>query len=346
MNHPEISAFLAEKRYPKFFWESPEGNSALIGIGHSSEIRFPRFFCSTFFSPNLCYFNPERQKEITFVGSDGYAPLPRFFERVDLPDFSGWKENVEKALEKIAAGTLDKVVLARKTILTFPKALDPFAILFLLRKNARNSSTLFCFQLDVHHAFLGATPEKLFTREDRKLKTMALAGTRKRGSDPNEDAKLSQELLLSGKDRREVDVVVEFMMKSLSPLADSIEVDPLEILKTPHLQHLHYPIHALLKGGILDERLIQALHPTPALGGSPRKEALEFIKHHEPFTRGWYGAPIGWLGPEKSDVAVAIRSAWVDGNKLHLYAGTGIVEGSDPRAEWEELEHKISPFLQ
>ena len=174
---------------------------------------------------------------------------------------------------------------------------------------------------------------------------MALAGTRKRGSNPNEDHQLSQELLLSIKDRKEVDLVAQFIISALSPLVDSMQIDPLTILKNPYLQHLCYPIHALLKGDVLDEQLIHTLHPTPALGGSPRKEALEFIKQHEPFSRGWYGTPIGWLSPEKSDVAVAIRSAWVDGNKLYLYAGTGIVEGSNPHAEWEELEHKIAPYL-
>jgi menaquinone-specific isochorismate synthase len=267
------------------------------------------------------------------------------FDRTDLPEEADWCKIIENALKAIHQGNLGKVVLARKTTLRFTSPIDPWDLFLRLRKSANPSATLFCVQQGPHSAFLGATPEKLFTRDGRNLSTMAVAGTRKRSLDPVEDEALSQELLNSIKDRREVDFVADFILEAIDPLCERVELAPLTVLKSARVQHLHYPIHAILKEGISDAVLMQILHPTPALGGTPRSNALAFIEQHEPFSRGYYGAPIGWSSDVYADVAVAIRSAMIENCDLHLFAGTGIVEGSKPLDEWEELEHKISPFL-
>jgi len=133
--------------------------------------------------------------------------------------------------------------------------------------------------------------------------------------------------------------------EALLPFSESIEIGSLGVLKSTKVSHLHYPIRATLKEKTTDAQIIEVLHPTPAIGGWPRKEALAFIEKHEPFARGPYAAPLGFSNKERSYFVVGIRSAIVEGNCLHLFAGAGIVPGSDPHKEWMELEAKISPFL-
>jgi menaquinone-specific isochorismate synthase len=110
------------------------------------------------------------------------------------------------------------------------------------------------------------------------------------------------------------------------------------------VQHLYNRFSGTLKPQVTDRDLLQALHPTPAMGGFPREKALAFLEKRECFDRGWYAAPLGWISPDRADFVVGIRSALVLGNDLHVFAGGGIVQGSIPQQEWEELEHKISPF--
>jgi menaquinone-specific isochorismate synthase len=112
------------------------------------------------------------------------------------------------------------------------------------------------------------------------------------------------------------------------------------------VQHLYNTLHSTLKAGISNAELIRALHPTPALGGFPREQALSFIKTHEPFEREWYGAPIGWISPTAASFHVGIRSAILRNHTLEIFAGTGIVKESQAEKEWEELNHKIRPFME
>jgi menaquinone-specific isochorismate synthase len=252
--------------------------------------------------------------------------------RIDLPDKSNWTKIVNTALDEISAGHLQKVVLARKTTLTFSNPLDPRLLLLRLRKRAAPTTTKFCLQLNKHQIFLGATPEVLFSREGRILKTMALAGT-------------STNDHFTDKEKSEVDWAMHGIKEALLPLSESIEIRPLRVLKSTKVSHLHYPIEATLKETTTDAQLIEALHPTPAIGGWPRKEALAFISRYEPFERGPYAAPLGFSSKERSFFAVGIRSAIIEDKRLHLFAGAGIVSGSDPHKEWMELEAKISPFL-
>ncbi len=124
------------------------------------------------------------------------------------------------------------------------------------------------------------------------------------------------------------------------------EPSPPTILKLNHLQHLYNQLTGQLKEHIDDGDIINELHPTPAVGGFPREAALEQIGWLEPFDRGWYAAPVGWISEDAAEFVVAIRSGLVAGQQLHLYSGAGIVEGSSPSKEWEEIENKISNFIK
>ena len=118
------------------------------------------------------------------------------------------------------------------------------------------------------------------------------------------------------------------------------------ILKLSRLQHLYSNIRGLLKDGIGDSDILQHLHPTPAVGWYPKNEAMRYIEDIEPFDRGWYAGPVGWVSSDAAEFAVAIRSAITTENKLILYAGAGIVPGSDPEKEWAEIENKIANYLK
>ncbi|MGA1841255.1 MAG: isochorismate synthase [bacterium] len=272
--------------------------------------------------------------------------LPCVLSRKDIPDWSGWKGNVQKALELFDQGVLKKVVLARKSMLTFDEELDPVKLLHLL--SANNFQTFhFYFQLDRNYAFLGITPERLYKRNGRDVFSEAIAGTRPRGQSEEEDSRLGHELLESDKDLREHRWVSDIMESSLQPLCRSIDVLEKEtLLKLGHVQHLYTCFRCLLKERVGDGEILAGLHPTPAVGGFPRENSLLKITELEPFQRGWYAGPVGWIGKDSSEFVVAIRSALAKEKTLSLFAGSGIVQGSQPETEWEENENKILNFTR
>ncbi|MGB5049961.1 MAG: chorismate-binding protein, partial [Caldilineaceae bacterium] len=168
-----------------------------------------------------------------------------------------------------------------------------------------------------------------------------------RGATPQEDAANGAALLASAKDRHEHSLVVDALRGRLSPVTRCLEIaDEPELLTLSNIHHLHTPVSGTLAEpkGVLP--LVELLHPTPALGGSPRALALAFIREHEPTLRGWYAAPVGWIdGNGDGAFAVAIRSAVVQEKRAWLYAGGGIVPDSVAETEWEETEWKFKPML-
>lgn len=343
--------FLVSNLYPKILWLPKTEEGAIVGLGkqRDKDNAAPRFFLGHFEDPFFCKsnsFTPEYLYRITNIPSHSIEKPFSPSERTDLPSHGMWMTHVTKALSAIANAQIEKVVLARKTALQMKNAIDPWQLLLHLHRFPGDRETLFCIEYSPKIAFLGSTPEKLFTRNGRFLSTMALAGTIQRGKTKEEDEKLGKELLMSSKDRREVDIVANFMVETLLSLSTEVKKLPLQILKSSRVQHLHYPIQATLKKEITDTMLIEKLHPTPALGGFPKQQALHFISDHELFLRGPYGSPIGWLSENNSDLSIAIRSCKVEHNKVDLFAAAGIVEGSIPTKEWQELEYKITPFLQ
>ena len=249
--------------------------------------------------------------------------------RTDSPSKEEWISLVEKA---IAEPNLEKVVLARATTLTYENDLDPIEVMNRLQSRATNAH-FFCYRLDETRVFLGATPEKLYHRIGRTITTEAIAGTKPSG-DSFTEKEIAEQKYVS-------DFLEDFGKKFCVTFSAS---KPFTI-ETSGMLHIKTTFTGTLLPHVTDEMLIEALHPTPAIGGTPRKEALAFIEKYEPFDRGPYASPVGKISEEETELYVAIRSAIVEKNRLTVFAGAGITGDSDPEAEWDELETKIRPFL-
>jgi menaquinone-specific isochorismate synthase len=264
--------------------------------------------------------------------------------RTDHPDREGWSRNVERALAAFSEGRLDKVVLARRTELGFAEAVDA-ALLAESLEEATPGCFHFYVEPEAGVAFVGASPERLFRREGRVIESEAVAGTRPRGASEADDAELLDDLLRSQKDKAEHDYVRIGIGEALGPLCDELEVEAgVSEMKLASRRHMLSKVRGILRDGVENAEVLRALHPTPAVGGYPKERTLEEIRSVEPFDRGWYAGPVGWIGADAAEFAVGIRSGLVRGNKLALFSGAGIVEGSVPEAEWAEIEQKIGDF--
>ncbi len=284
--------------------------------------------------------------KLVFSTSCEENELPLLAERKNIPDEIGWYHNIKMALASFEQGETAKIVLARKAIFEFSEQIEPLNLLLLL-KRANSQLFHFCFQPSSGNAFIGGSPERLYRRLERFLQTEAVAGTRPRGNCPQKDQKLSEELLNSEKDYREHQFVVHSLRGILHQLCHSIgqRREPV-LLKLNKVQHLYTPCNGILLDEVSDAEILSMLHPTPAVGGYPKEQALMAIEKIEPFQRGWYAAPVGWVGHDTAEFAVAIRSGLVENNQISLFSGAGIVQGSKPEEEWQEIENKIGSFLQ
>jgi len=238
---------------------------------------------------------------------------------------------------------LQKIVLARQIELQFDRELDP--LLMLERLDTPGCYRLF-WESSPGAAFVSVSPERLYQRDGHRIVCDALAGTRPRGQTSQEDNRLGRELLDSDKDGREHSFVTNAIHTTLSTLCDEVRGgDNISIMKLRRVQHLLASFRGELRNGISDREILKSLHPTPAVAGYPIDQACDRLATLESFDRGWYAGPMGWLGSERAEFAVGIRCALAQGKRLTLYAGAGIVEGSDPRQEWDESENKASQFL-
>lgn len=256
-----------------------------------------------------------------------------------------FEEAVEGATARIAAGEMSKVVLARKVIVGAASAHDPAALFGAMREQF---PACFCFCCGTPEAaFLGASPELLVRRAGASVSTVALAGSTRRSSDPAVDDHLGEQLLRSDKDRREQRIVAERIVRALRPHAVWVEAaaEP-EIAKVANIQHLATPVIAQLAESHSAIELAGLLHPTPAVGGEPWPDAARAIADLEGMDRGWYAAPVGWMdATEDGEFCVALRSALLRDREAHLFAGVGVVAGSDPAAELAETEVKLGALL-
>jgi len=270
-----------------------------------------------------------------------------------------WRDQIDAITEAIENGTCSKIVAARTCTLAFAGAVRPPELLAAL--DARHADCVrVLIQPPGAGALIAATPERLIRRDGDMVWCDALAGTRSiappshaAGSvQPAQTASSAQiaaataELLASTKDRREHALVVDAIRDAL---ADCAEVDaPAEpdVRALRHIVHLHTPFRARLREPRHVLELAGRLHPTPAVGGTPRDIAVNWIRLHEPVARGWYAAPVGWFDLDgNGELAVAIRSGVLTGNRVHLWAGAGIVAGSDPDRELAETELKLRAML-
>jgi isochorismate synthase len=270
---------------------------------------------------------------------------PSRFELADTLPADAWQNMVAEAVDRIDAGTLQKVVLARTVQLSADRPLDVPAAIERLRRDYPDT---FVFAVARGgRTFLGASPERLVSLRDGVVSASGLAGSAARGITPEADQRLGAELLASAKDRAEHDFVVQMILEELTALCQQVDA-PAEpaLMKMRNVQHLFTPISGKIQPGRTIFDLVERLHPTPAVGGRPRDQALDWIRRHEQLNRGWYAGPVGWVDARgDGEFAVALRSALTERDNALLYAGCGIVAGSDPETEYHESRLKLRPML-
>jgi len=267
------------------------------------------------------------------------------YATASVPEPATWKRAVRDTTADISAQRFAKLVLARSCHLTATRAFDCGRATARLRQ-AYPSCTTFWLG-GAAGDFLGATPEVLARVRAGALETAALAGTTARGTTTAADEALGRALVASDKDRREHALVVEAIAAALTPLCRGLVVEPApRLLRLPNVQHLLTPIRARLAGDAHLLDVVARLHPTPAVGGHPRAAALAALAQREGLARGWYAGPVGWFDAAgDGEFTVAIRSALVRTHRAVLFAGAGIVAGSDPEAELAETRLKLQPLL-
>ncbi len=261
------------------------------------------------------------------------------------PPSSQWREEVAEAVAGIRAGAMQKVVLARSVAVSTQAPIDGFDLLHHLE---RQHPQCYPYGWQVGGAsFIGASPELLVQRRGMAVRTNPLAGTDRRGTGDDEDRAVGAALMSSAKNRDEHSLVIEDVARRLRTVTSELHVPPSPSLRRiATVQHLSTEITGTLAAPhhLLD--LVALLHPTPAVGGTPRADATAFIEKAEGIDRGWYSGGVGWLTPGgDGDVAIALRCGLIRDSTALVYAGNGIVANSDPDEELAETRLKLRPLL-
>lgn len=285
-----------------------------------------------------------------------YGEISRPFDKRDVhlsyprydaeSTFDQWSSDISAARGAINHHQYDKIVLARELNVHASSPVYSTRVANYLRDQYPSCYT-FILKNPEGRQFIGSTPERLISFNRHHLLTEGLAGSISRGNTASEDAMLEKRLLQSNKNLSEHQFVLDSIMENLQPYADQIDKpDQPAIKKLSNVQHLYTPITARLSNGNNPIQLIDKLHPTPAVGGYPRKKAMQHIQKLENFDRGWYAGPVGWINSEgHGTFAVAIRSGLISGAEIRLFAGCGIVRDSNPEEEWMETKLKLIPML-
>lgn len=272
------------------------------------------------------------------------APLGR---RTPVAERAAWSSMVWRTLRRIQAGEARKVVLARILDVTPARPVPPLDLVLSLWQESHGSH-VFLFEPVTGEAVVGAAPETIASVVNGVVRATAVAGSVGVGVDSVETAQLARRLFNSEKDRAEHDVAVQDMVARLGALGCDVhrDVEP-HVLTLARIQHLETKIAAGIPDGVTLLDILASLHPTPAVCGMPRNVALSILSESEVFDRGWYAGPVGWIASDGKGIFVpALRSAVSHGLGWRLFAGAGIVPGSDPALEWEETELKFDPLLR
>jgi menaquinone-specific isochorismate synthase len=292
---------------------------------------------------------------VTTIGAMG-APTPEITSTAVAPrpgwaadaritssrDPADWQAAVVTARDKIRAGALDKVVLAREVRIEMSEEIDVVGVLARLRSSFPSS---FVYSVD---GMIGASPELLVSRSGDVVRSHPLAGTAPRSGDPAVDARIANALVASTKDQLEHRLTIDMVHDTLLPWCSYLdeEAEP-SIVAVANVQHLGTLVEGRLSKplpSVLD--LVRALHPTPAVGGHPRADALALIDELEELDRGRYAGAVGWVDADGNGRwAVALRCAQISGSSARLYAGVGVVRDSDPDAELAETQAKFAAML-
>ena len=267
----------------------------------------------------------------------------------DLPSLPGddtaWRGRVEEALGRIREGGVEKLVLTRRVDLPLPRSLDLDRVLGWL-STRYPAGTVFAVRRP-EASLVGVSPERLMALDGGLVIADALAGSAPRGTDADEDRALGDQLLGDPKGRAEHALVVKGIVDALEPLcAGVVAPQAPSLLRLPTVQHLSTHVHGRVRPGVDAFDLIARLHPTPAVGGTPRDQALAWLNDNGEDDRGWYTGGVGWLDDAGGDVWVVLRCALLGPDRATLFAGAGIVEGSDPRAELDETDWKLAAILE
>ena len=279
------------------------------------------------------------------VGGTAHEPFPEIQLR-EIPPAVSYEDAVDQAVTRIRRGEMRKVVLARTIEVTAEREFDPKLLAHRLRAVDPDAYT-FAAPTD-EGVLVGASPELLVSRRGRDVRSNPLAGSAPRSGDPEEDRANAEALIGSAKDREEHAIVVDAVAETLQPFCGDLTWDREPVLhETPNVWHLSTRFRGELREPAptaLD--LVAALHPTPAVAGDPREAALGTIAELEPFERGRYAGPVGWVDADgDGEWAIALRCAELRGDRAILYAGAGIVARSDPARELDETDRKFRAFL-
>ncbi|MBE2215300.1 MAG: isochorismate synthase [Opitutaceae bacterium] len=255
---------------------------------------------------------------------------------------TSYAANVERGVAAIRAGRYRKIVLARARDLLATTQFHPLRALNELRQRFPDCY-VFSMGNGAGGSFIGASPERLVAGADGRLRTEALAGSAPRGRTAVEDATLARQLLASEKDVREQGLVLGSILRRLAVVGIAApEVGKPRVRQLPNVQHLCTPVEATLPSGADLLAIVGELHPTPAVGGTPREAAVAHLRELEPFARGLYAGALGWVTASgDGEFFVGIRSALIEGRSARVFAGAGIVEGSVPEKEFVETELKM-----
>ncbi len=284
---------------------------------------------------NILVFNLKDK----FMGKNISKPI----KRTMYPDYNKWENTINEITNGIDAGNYNKIVMARKLIYEFQDDINPIALLKELKKNVSNRYC-FLFQFKIKESFLGISMERLYRRVSKDIQSEAVAGSIERGKNNNSDTALSNILLNSTKNNDEQAFVEIFVNDQLSRLCSKLQVSNREILTLRESFHIKSEFYGEIKETITDWDIIKALHPTPAVGGTPWSIVANLIYEYEQFFRGWYAGIVGYIGEDSADFSVALRSGLLYNKTLSLYTGVGIVKGSQPEREWDEGNWKVKNY--
>ena len=265
-------------------------------------------------------------------------------DRIQDPDY--FKSVVRSVLDSIASDEISKIVVAHATDIQSATSFQIIESLGNLRE-LHPDCYIFSTSNGKGQNFIGASPERLISVQNRQLVTDALAGSAPRGTNRTEDLHLANSLLKNRKEKREHQAVRDFTIERLQSIGLKPQQLPLQLLKLSNIQHLWTPIYAHLPADIKPLEIVELLHPTPAVAGVSTEAACEKISNYEKFDRSLYAAPLGWVDSEGNcEFIVGIRSALIDGDRARLYAGAGIVSGSNPDREFDEVQLKLQSLLK
>ncbi len=312
------------------------------------------FIVANFFSESFSHhenFNEFLERETELIYNletrlqDSNSDRTILKNLINADDFKNWESKIYSVIEEIKREKIDKVVIARRveneiiSSVNWQKTFNDLNIKFPTCTNFLYKSS--------KSIFFGSTPEILIKYSGNTFFTEALAGSIMRGINPEQDKQLEDELLKSDKNKVEHEAVIDYIKKSVFNYVDQVEIvkNPI-VKKLPNIQHLQTSVTGTLKSKDLIFKIISSLFPTPAVCGIPKEQSLKMIEKTEDFDRGLFSGVIGWFNADNyGEFFVTIRSALVKDNKLYAYAGCGIVEGSDPKEEYEETQLKLKPIL-